>query len=116
MARTDPMEAEWLTSGRDVLTVKRVFGDPMNYDGMSVIPVARLRGGSGGGAGTGPDGQGSGRGGGFGMTARPAGVFVVNDVDVEWKPAVNRERTLLAAMALVAFVVWVIRSSARRSA
>lgn len=38
-----------ITQARDVMTVKRVFGDPYELDGVTVIPAARVRGGAGGG-------------------------------------------------------------------
>jgi hypothetical protein len=60
--------------------VKRVFGEPYEKDGVTVIPAASIRGGAGGGRGEGgtPDGKesGSGSAGGFGLTAKPAGVYV----------------------------------------
>ena len=64
---------------RDALSVRRVFGDPYELDGVTVIPVARVMGGAGGGGGTGegPDGKGtgSGSGTGFGLSARGIGVY-----------------------------------------
>lgn len=35
-------------------TVKAVFGDPIERDGITIIPVAKVRWGFGGGAGSGP--------------------------------------------------------------
>ena len=40
-----------IAQARDVLTVKRVFGEPYEKDGVTVIPVARVGGGAGGGGG-----------------------------------------------------------------
>jgi len=37
---------EVITQARDTLTVKRVFGDPYEKDGVTVIPAARIQGGS----------------------------------------------------------------------
>jgi uncharacterized spore protein YtfJ len=65
--------AEIIEKARDTLTVKRVFGDAYEKDGVTVIPAASVRGGAGGGSGEGPEGTGRGGGGGFGVTARPAG-------------------------------------------
>ena len=36
---------------RDVLTIKRVFGEPYEKDGVTVIPAARVQGGAGAGGG-----------------------------------------------------------------
>ena len=60
-----------IAQARDALTVKRVFGEPYEKDGVTVIPAARVQGGAGAGGGEDPRGQGKGSGSGFGMTARP---------------------------------------------
>lgn len=71
---------ELLAEVKDAITVKRVYGDPIEKDGMTVIPVASVRGGGGGGGGNdAADAGGSGAG--FGFTARPAGVYVLRDGD-----------------------------------
>ena len=66
---------------RDALTVSRLFGEPHERNGVTVIPVAVVRGGGGGGQGegSGPEGvgTGSGSGGGFGLAAKPAGAYVI---------------------------------------
>ena len=56
-----------------MLTVKRVFGEPFEKDGVTIIPAARVQGGAGGGSGEDPQSQGKGSGSGFAMTARPVG-------------------------------------------
>jgi uncharacterized spore protein YtfJ len=98
-----------LDAVKDVLTVKRVFGEPYQLDGVSVLPVAVIRGGGGGGGGIGtqPDqGGGSGAGIGFGVNARGVGVFVAKDGDVEWRPAIDVMRIVLGGqiVAIVAFL------------
>ncbi len=42
-----PNVDEILAGARDAMTVKRVFGDPVDTDGVTVIPVARVGGGGG---------------------------------------------------------------------
>jgi uncharacterized spore protein YtfJ len=105
----DPSEIMQQT--RDALTVKRVFGEPYEREGVTVIPVASLRGGAGGGKGEGatPDGagSGSGSGGGFGLIAKPAGVFVIDGSNVRWQPAVDVNRVILGGQ-IVAVVLLVI--------
>jgi uncharacterized spore protein YtfJ len=93
---------ELATKVEDALTVRRVFGDPVQRDGVTVIPVASVAGGGGGGGGHDADGQ-EGEGGGFGLRARPVGVYVLNDGGVRWQPAVDLER--LASLAFAAVVV-----------
>jgi uncharacterized spore protein YtfJ len=87
-----------LDAVRDILTVKRVFGEPYELDGATVIPVAAVRGGGGGGGGEGDEGDaqrtGSGGGLGFGVNVRPVGVFVVKDGVVTWSPSVDVMRVV----------------------
>jgi uncharacterized spore protein YtfJ len=98
---------EKLDAVKDVLTVKRVFGDPYQLDGVTLVPVATLRGGGGGGGGEGSDpasqGTGSGAGMGFGVNARPLGVYAVKDANVQWRPAIDVMR-LVAGCQFVAVV------------
>lgn len=101
---------------RDALTVGRVFGDPYDLDGLTVIPVARVTGGGGGGGGesTDHDAPGAGFGGGFGMDARPIGVYEVRGDEVVWKPAIDATRLakngqVLAGVALVCLTLVMLR-------
>jgi uncharacterized spore protein YtfJ len=91
-----PNVDEILQGARDAMSVKRVFGDPIEADGVTVVPVAKVGGGGGGGG----DEENNG-GAGFGLTARPAGVYVIKDGEVTWKPAIDPGRTLLAGLAFV---------------
>ena len=59
--REQSMDVQELTSqARDALTVKRVFGEPYEKDGLTIIPAARVQGAVGGGSGEDPQGQGKG--------------------------------------------------------
>lgn len=90
---------------RDLTTVKRVYGDPYEKDGMTVIPAASVRAGGGGGGGR--QGEDSGNGGGFGVTARPSGAWIIEDGKVTWKPAVDANKVVLGGqiLALAAILV-----------
>jgi uncharacterized spore protein YtfJ len=93
---------------RDALSVRRVFGDPYEVDGLMVIPVARVVGGAGGGGGEGTGGvgeTGSGFGTGFGIGARPVGVYVVRDGNVEWKPTLDVTRLARGGQMLGALFI-----------
>ena len=104
---------------RDAISVRRVFGDPYELNGISVIPVARVAGGGGGGGGEGSmtdDQTGSGFGTGFGLHARPVGVYEVRDGQVAWKPAVDVTRLarggqLLAGLIALCVTAVVLRRS-----
>ncbi len=98
---------------RDAISVKRVFGDSYEVEGVTVIPVARVAGGAGGGGGEGTDDEaheGRGFGTGFGIGARPVGVYEVKDGSVEWRPAIDVTRIVkgaqvLAGLATVCFAI-----------
>lgn len=94
---------ELLTKARDNLSVSTVFAPPIEQDGVTVIPAARVAGGSGGGSGTDDAGE-QGEGGGFGIHAKPAGVYVIDNGKVSWQPAVdpNRIVAVVGAVAIVA--------------
>jgi uncharacterized spore protein YtfJ len=101
------MELQELISGaRDVISVKRVYGEPYEKNGLTVIPAATVRGGGGGGTGENEDGE-SGGGGGFGLMARPSGAWIVEEGNATWKPAVDVNRIVLGGqiIALTAIVV-----------
>lgn len=67
---------EILSQARESITVKRVFGQPIEKDGLTLVPAAVVGGGGGGGTGTDEKGQ-QGKGGGFGLAGRPAGAVVM---------------------------------------
>jgi uncharacterized spore protein YtfJ len=94
-AQSDLMET--IERAKDTMTVRRVFGDPVEKDGVTIVPAARVQGGAGGGGGEGPEGQGSGMGSGFGVNARPVGAFVIKGEDVQWRPAVDVNKVIMGA-------------------
>ena len=96
----------------DAMTVTRVFAEPYERDGVTVIVAAAVTGGAGGGAGADPAGQ-QGEGGGFGAGARPVGAYVIRDGRATWRPALdlNRLLTLVGVVALA----YVLRRPRRRS-
>jgi uncharacterized spore protein YtfJ len=110
-----------IAQARDALTVKRVFGEPYERDGMTIIPAARIGGGAGAGGGEGSqaDGSGSGSGAGFGLSARPVGAFVVRDGELTWQPAIDVTRVVLGGqlVAIVALLTVraIVRARARRA-
>ncbi len=105
---------ELLSKVSDSVTVGRVFGEPIQHGDVLMVPVARVRGGAGGGGGTGPGDEGSGSGGGGGFDASPAGVYVVKNDAVSWRPAVDVNRVIMGGQIVAVVVALVIRSVARR--
>lgn len=97
-----------LSQARDTMTVKRVFGEPYEKDGVTVIPVAAVAGGGGGGGGEqGEESKGS--GGGFGMAARPAGMYVIKGDTVEWVPALDLNRVIMGGQIVAVLALLVLR-------
>ncbi|HEX6030202.1 MAG TPA: spore germination protein GerW family protein [Tepidiformaceae bacterium] len=76
----------------DAARAEVVFGDPVTQDGVTVIPVAKVRWAFGGGAGAGGDEKkdgedyGEGGGGGGGVSASPVGFIEIVDGRAEYRP------------------------------
>jgi len=105
---------------RDVMdhaSADTVFGRPIDHDGVTVLPVARVSGGGGGGSGTGPevdDQQPGGIGGGLGLSARPLGVFTIRDGRVSWRPATDVNKAIIGGQIVAIVGLLVLRSILRR--
>jgi uncharacterized spore protein YtfJ len=84
-----------LQGHRDAVTVRRVYGDPVERDGVTIVPAAVVFGGTGGGG----DDEGNG-GGGFGLHARPVGAWEIRDGRVTWRRAVDVNRIVLVVALL----------------
>lgn len=89
-------------------TVESVYGDPVETEGKTVIPVAKIAYGFGGGFGSSEDGddeaaanEGGGMGG--GVAAKPVGVVEITDDYTRFVRATDDRR--LAVVALLALVV-----------
>ena len=93
----------------EVMTVKRVFGDAYEANGVTVVPVAAIRGGGGAGGGEDEQRHGLGGGAGFGVEARPVGVFVIEGQTVRWQPAVDVTRIVLGGQLVALAALWVFR-------
>jgi uncharacterized spore protein YtfJ len=99
------------TIGRieESMSVRRVFGEPYEKNGMTVIPAARVQGVGGGGGGEGPEGEG-GTGTGFGLSAKPFGVFLIKDDDVVWRPAIDVNRAILGGQLVAIAALLLLRT------
>lgn len=96
---------EVLSAAKDTITVKRVYAEPYEKEGVTVIPAAVVSGGAGGGSGQDDKGQ-EGGGGGFGVSGRPAGAFVIKDGHLSWHPAVDPNRIVaIVGLAVIAYLL-----------
>src|SRR5881409_2440006 len=89
---------ELVNQAKDTINVRRVYGEPYQEQGITIIPAATVMGGGGGGGDT----EGNG-GGGFGVRARPAGAWIIKNGDAQWRPAVDVTR--IALMGQIAAIV-----------
>ena len=88
----------------DQLSVRRVFGEPVERDGTLVVPVAVAFGGGGGGTDQGSEG------GGFGGLVRAIGVYSIHDGQVRFIPAIDLSALAVVTLLLVRTVFRVRRS------
>jgi uncharacterized spore protein YtfJ len=65
-----------------------VYSEPIEKNGVTIVPVAKVRWGFGGGGGAGgaKEGKGHGSGGGGGMRVTPVGFIELKDGQSEFKP------------------------------
>lgn len=104
---------ETISNARDSITVKRVYGEPYERNGVTVIPAATVMGGGGGGEGDQGDGQ-KGSGGGFGLRATPVGAYVIRGEEVSWQPAFDLNRAILGCQLLGLAILLTHRRLVRR--
>lgn len=112
----------------DVLSVRRVFGEPYDRDGTLVIPVAMVVGSSGGAGGAGALGgatdikdtagsastSGSGSAAAFGALVKPLGVYVVSERGVRWQPTIDLTRVVLGGQAVLTAAIVALSCALRR--
>ncbi|HEX3649721.1 MAG TPA: sporulation protein [Pseudonocardiaceae bacterium] len=91
----------------DAVSARRVFAEPVERAGTTVIGVARVRGGGGGSQRI--DGAGDG---GFGLLAGPVGAYVIRDGRVRWLPAVDVNRIVVLLVMILVLVQ--LRKARRR--
>jgi uncharacterized spore protein YtfJ len=100
---------EMIKGTQDAMSVKRIYGEPIERDGLTIIPAAKVSGGGGGGG----DAQNN-AGGGFGVRARPVGAYVIKDGEVRWEPALDLNRIILGAQVVAIFFFLVLRAAFKR--
>jgi uncharacterized spore protein YtfJ len=122
-----------ISSIPDQLGVGACFGTPVERNGHTVIPAARVTFGygMGFGRGSGPqnqratdghvtEGEGEGGGGGGGGGSAPVAVIHIKDGGVEVEPIVDSTRVSLAGVTFAAWAVfwitWTIRAVAKERA
>jgi len=111
------------------------FGAPVERDGHTVIPVARVAFGYGAGfgrgtgmgrkhgengAGGGEEGEGEGGGGGGGGSSTPVAIIDISPTDVRIEPIIDQTRISVGGMLLAGWMAfwlfWTVRTIARQRA
>jgi hypothetical protein len=85
---------ELLARASEGTALKRVFSEPIERDGVTVIPVAASWG--------------------FGLIVRPIGVYRIKDGEVEWKPAVDVTGIARGGQVIAIVALLVLRSVLKR--
>jgi hypothetical protein len=91
------------------MEAKQVFGTPIERDGALFVPAAKVRGAGGAGGDTAGNG-----GGGFGLTAKPAGMFIIRNGEAEWRPAIDVNRAIIGGQIVAIVALLALRSIFRR--
>ena len=86
-----------LGGAQDAMAAKRVYGEPYEKNGVTVIPAAKVAGG-----------------GGFGLSARPAGAWIVKGDSVRWQPAVDATKIAIMGQLVALAAILTLRSVLRR--
>jgi uncharacterized spore protein YtfJ len=115
-----PTLTELMQDARESIGAKRVFGEPYEKNGITVIPAAKITGGVGGadgepaaggepGAKTGPR-RPTMFGGGYGLSGHPVGAYVIKGDKVAWLPAVDVNRLMLGFQIVMIVFFLTIRT------
>ena len=90
---------------------KTIYSEPVQCDGVTVIPVAKVRWGFGGGTGIKPDKRG--KGGGGGVQVSPLGYIEMKDGRTEYRP-IHDPASWGPLMVIGGVVGWVLLRGLRK--
>lgn len=89
------MEAtEILARAREGSAIRRVFGEPIEHEGSTVVPVATVWC--------------------FGLVVRPVGVYRITNGEVEWLPAVDVTQIAMGGQLVGIVALLVLRDVMKR--
>lgn len=91
---------------------RTVFGDPVERDGITVVPVARARFGFGGGSGR-KEGE-QGYGGGGGLMVAPIGYIELKSGNARFRPVLDPSAFVPAIVAGGVLAILILRTIFRR--
>lgn len=103
------------SEAKNSVEAKMVYTEPVERDGLTVIPAARVAAGGGGGNGRDKNGQ-EGEGGGLGLTARPVGAYVIENGKLRWEPALDVNRLAAVGGVILVAGMWLAAKLAKHTA
>ncbi len=86
-------------------SAKAVYAEPVEHDGVTVIPVAKVKWGFGGGSGH--KQRKRGKGGGGGLQAAPLGYIEIKDGETQFKP-IRDPASLVPLIAVGGLAGWIV--------
>lgn len=89
-----------------------IFADPVESDGVLVIPVARARMGFGGGSGRQKEGE-EGSGGGGGLMVAPVGYIELRKGHSTFRPISNQRMLMPLLLVAAGLIIWGMRRRAK---
>ena len=96
-----------VNEARAAMRASEVFAAPIEKNGVTIIPAAKISGGAGGG-GDQQEPQAGGMG--FGVSSRPVGAFVIKGNDVSWQPALDLNRVILMGQVVAVVALLTARA------
>jgi uncharacterized spore protein YtfJ len=104
---------EVVEQARQEMLGRRVYSEPYERNGITVILASRVAGGGGGGAGQEAEPASArnqtGWGGGFGLSATPVGAFVIRGDDVRWIPAFDLNKVIAGGQLVAVLALLTLR-------
>src|SRR5437762_857794 len=92
-------------------SAKTVYGDPVEHDGVTIVPVAKVRYGFGGGSGK--KSHKEGEGGGGGLQASPMGYIEMKDGETQFRP-IRDPMSMVPLVAAGGFAGWLLLRGLRK--
>jgi uncharacterized spore protein YtfJ len=83
----------------EMMSAGRVFGSPIEREGVTLVPVAWVVGGGGGGVGGPPESPGDGAG--FGLVSIPIGAYAIKNGEARFVPSYDVSVLVLAGASVL---------------
>jgi uncharacterized spore protein YtfJ len=98
-----------LRRAQRAVNARQIYSEPIEREGVTLVPAAFVMGGGGGGTGNDPETKREGEGGGFGLIGFPVGAYEIREEEVRWRPVLDLNK-LLGAIVLLAALRAIVRA------